>query len=83
MSMKKVKEILERANRDQQFRQNLLDKPDETLKEYKLPPELIKKFASLDTKRLDGMRRKMEQRLAKDASVAFADDDFWVESVSD
>ena len=81
MSIKSVKEILNRAHDDESFRNALLDTPEDTLKSYDLTENELSRFKNITAEVLVSYKNKLDNRLSKDGSSG--DDDWWVESVTD
>ena len=82
MAMKDVKLVLDKAHKDDQFRNLLLSNPDEALKEFSLSDKERDKFNGIGQEQLMAFKSQLDKRFSKDGSSG-SDDDWWVESVTD
>lgn len=65
MSQSPLREVIERAIDDADFRQLLFNNPDEALKNYKLSDEDRKKLSSLDEDNFDDFAGPLTGRTTK------------------
>ena len=82
MAMKDVKLVLDKAHKNDEFRNLLLSNPDEALKEFALSDKEKAKFNGIGQEQLMAFKSQLDKRFSKDGS-SNSDDDWWVESVTD
>ena len=82
MSLKGVRDLLQKAHSDESFRNSLLQDPETVLDSFDLTEDEKLKFRKIDEKKLTAFRDNVEKRYSKDSSVSTGDD-WWVESVTD
>ena len=84
MAIKDVKEILEKAQSDEDFHKLLLDNPDEALKNFNLTEKERSKFKGVTKSQLKAYKSNLEKRFSMDGSFSNSDDEeWWTESVTD
>lgn len=84
MSIKNVKEILDKASKDQGFRDAIVQNPLKALEKWDLTEQERNRFKNIKATQLVSFKNNLDKRFTKDGSSnSNGGEDWWVDSVTD